>query len=64
MPQKEIERLMKTRSITSEDFEKYIKAGFPDFGFEESLTYELRNFNDGQNVHDAWNLVQDYVCGS
>ena len=48
---------MKTRSITSEDFEKYVKSGYHDFGFEDGLTYAIRGHYDNILLHGGWNLV-------
>ena len=52
--------------VTKKEFDNYIDAAYPDFGFQDDLTLELRHHpNAGApSPHHIWALMYDYISGS
>ena len=52
--------------LTKEEVDNYMETAYPDFGFQDDLTLELRRDpNTGApRSHHIWALMYDYISGS
>ena len=73
MSRSEVKKVLEGKNITNRDFEKYNKTGFPDYGANDQLSYELQGGgkNSGQTLleksekmESVWNLLYEYVSGN